>query len=42
MNVDLLQQVDGESVNLREKAHQKGEREAVGKTCFRHKTKHIS
>lgn len=33
MHVDLLQQVDGESVDLREEAHQEGHWEAVGEPC---------
>ena len=42
MHVNLLQQVDGEGVDLREEADQEGDREAVGKTCSVHKTKDIS
>lgn len=37
VHVNLLQYVDGEGVDLREKAHQEGNWEAVGKTCFVHK-----
>lgn len=36
VHVNLLQQVDSEGVDLREKAHQEGDWEAVGKTCFMH------
>ena len=36
VHVNLLQQVDGEGVDLREEAHQEGDWEAVGKTCFMH------
>lgn len=36
VHVNLLQQVDGEGVDLREKAHQEGDWEAVGETCFTH------
>lgn len=36
VHVNLLQQVDGEGVDLREKAHQEGDREAVGKPCLMH------
>lgn len=41
MHVNLLQQVDGKGVDLREKAHQEGDWEAVGKTCLMRKTKDI-
>lgn len=39
MHVNLLQQVDGEGVDLREKTHQEGDWEAVGKTCLMHEIK---
>lgn len=42
VHVNLLQQVDGESVDLRKKTHQEGDGEAVGETCpmqQRHKQK---
>lgn len=32
VHVNLFQEVDGESVDLREKAHQEGDGEAVGET----------
>lgn len=39
VHVNLLQQVDGEGVDLREKAHQEGDWKAVGKTCLMHEIK---
>lgn len=43
VHVNLLQQVDGEGVDLREKAHQEGDWEAVGKPCLmRHRKSNLS